>query len=122
MAGMRGGLDPRQMKKAMKSMGITNEMIPGVTEVIIRTTEKEIVITNATVNVMTMKGQKSFQVDGIDMERPLGSDSTPAAAAYPEDDIELVISQTHCDREKAIAALDECGGLPAEAILKIMTE
>jgi len=122
MAGMRGGLDPRQMKKAMKSMGITNEMIPGVTEVIIRTTEKEIVITNATVNVMTMKGQKSFQVDGIDMERPLGSDSTPATAAYPEDDIELVISQTNCDREKAIAALDECGGLPAEAILKIMTE
>ena len=122
MAGMRGGLDPRQMKKAMKSMGITNEMIPGVTEVIIRTTEKEIVITNATVNVMTMKGQKSFQVDGIDMERPLGSDSTPAAVAYPEDDIELVISQTNCDREKAIAALDECGGLPAEAILKIMTE
>ncbi|MBO7205626.1 MAG: nascent polypeptide-associated complex protein [Candidatus Methanomethylophilaceae archaeon] len=122
MAGMRGGIDPRQMKKAMRSMGITNESIPGVTEVIIRTNEKEIVITNATVNVMTMKGQKSFQIDGIDMERPLGSDSAPAVAAFPEDDIELVISQTNCDREKAIAALEECGGLPAEAILKIMTE
>lgn len=122
MAGMRGGIDPRQMKKAMKSMGITNESIPGVTEVIIRTKEKEIVITNATVNVMIMKGQKSFQIDGIDMERPLGSDSVPVAAAFPEDDIELVISQTNCDREKAIAALEACGGLPAEAILKIMTE
>ena len=77
MAGMRGGIDPRQMKKAMKSMGITNESIPGVTEVIIRTKDKEIVITNATVNVMTMKGQKSFQVDGIDMERPLGSEPAP---------------------------------------------
>ncbi len=122
MAGMRGGIDPRQMKKAMKSMGITNESIPGVTEVIIRTKDKEIVITNATVNVMTMKGQKSFQVDGIDMERPLGSESAPAGPSFPEDDIELVISQTNCDRAKAVAALEECGGLPAEAILKIMTE
>lgn len=122
MAGMRGGIDPRQMKKAMKSMGITNESIPDVTEVIIRTRDKEIVITNATVNVMTMKGQKSFQIDGIDMERPLGSDAGPVAVAFPEEDIELVISQTNCDRAKAISALEECGGLPAEAILKIMTE
>ena len=121
MAGMRGGIDPRQMKKAMKSMGITNETIPGVTEVIIRTNEKEIVITNATVNVMTMRGQKSYQVDGIDSERPLGS-ASEATPAFPAEDIELVMSQTNCDKEKAVEALEACGGLPAEAILKIMTE
>ena len=121
MAGMRGGIDPRQMKKAMKSMGITNETIPGVTEVIIRTNEKEIVITNATVNVMTMRGQKSYQVDGIDSERPLGS-ASEATPVFPAEDIELVMSQTNCDKEKAVEALEACGGLPAEAILKIMTE
>lgn len=121
MAGMRGGIDPRQMKKAMKSMGITNEMIPDVTEVIIRTRDKEIVITGATVSVISMKGQKSYQIDGTSTERPLGSDPG-TGPAFPQEDIDLVMSQTNCDVTKAVEALKATGGLPAEAILKIMTE
>ena len=30
MAGMRGGISPRQMQQAMKKMGITNEVISGL--------------------------------------------------------------------------------------------
>jgi nascent polypeptide-associated complex subunit alpha len=39
----------------------------------------------------------------------------------PEEDIELVMSQTGCGRDAAIKALEENSGQPAEAILQIMT-
>ena len=121
MAGMR--INQRQMQQAMRQMGISNESIPNVTEVIIRTADKEIVISPATVNVMTMKGQKSYQVDGIGIERPLGSSGeAPAPLKFSSEDVELVMTQTGCDKEKAVAALEACNGELAEAILKIMEE
>ena len=58
MSGMR--INQRQMQQAMRQMGIKNEAINNVTEVIIRTTDKEIVISPAVVNVMTMKGQQTY--------------------------------------------------------------
>ncbi len=122
MPRMRGGIDPRQMKQAMKKMGITNRSIDNVIEVIIRTPEKDIVITNAEVSVMTMQGVDTYQVNGDAVERAPGEQSAAPAASFPAEDIELVMSQTSCDREKAIAALEACEGQPAEAILKIMTE
>ena len=115
-------INQRQMKQAMRQMGITNEEIPNVTEVIIRTRDKEIVISPAAVNVMTMQGQKTYQIDGVANERPLGSGSEPAAASFSAEDIELVMGQTGCDREKAVAALEACNGELAEAILKVMSD
>lgn len=108
------------MKQAMKKMGITNKNVDAV-EVIIRTRDKEIVISNPDVNVMSMQGSDTYQITGIVSERPLGAESEEGFA-IPAEDIELVMSQTNCDREKAIEALEACGGQPAEAILKIMTE
>lgn len=115
-------INQRQMNQAMRQLGITNAEIPNVTEVIIRTYDKEIVISPASVNMMTMQGQKSFQVEGVITERPLGSAPAPAAASFSEDDIKLVMDQTQCDREKAVAALEACNGELAEAILKVMSE
>ena len=121
MSRMRGGIDQRQMKQAMKKMGITNRTIDNVLEVIIRTPDKDIVITNAEVNVMTMQGVDTYQINGEAVERTPGEQSAPVVS-FPAEDIELVMSQTNCDRDKAIAALEACDGQPAEAILKIMTE
>ena len=122
MSGMKG-INPRQMKQAMKKMGITNKSIDNVIEVVIRTPEKDIVISNADVNVMTMQGVDTYQITGIATERAPGAVSDAVAApAVPEEDIELVMSQTGCDRAKAIEALGAVDGQPAEAILKIMTE
>ena len=120
MAGMRG-INERQMRQAMKKMGITNRNIDDVVEVVIRTRTKEIVITNAEVSVMTMQGVDTYQINGTGVERAPGEQSEPIAS-FPAEDIELVMSQTSCDRDKAIAALEACDGQPAEAILKIMTE
>lgn len=120
MAGMRGGISPRQMQQAMKKMGITNEVISGATEVVIRLPDKEIVITSPSINVMTMKGQRSFQIDGESFERPLGSAPSEQGPGFPEDDITMVMEQAGCDREKAVEALSSCDGNIAEAIVKLM--
>ena len=55
MAGGMRGVNPRQMQRAMRSMGIKQNNIEGVTEVIIRTKDKDIVITNAEVVCVDVK-------------------------------------------------------------------
>ncbi len=119
MSGMR--VNDRQMKQAMKKMGIKQSSVDGVTEVIIRTRDKEIVVKRAEVICIEMGGTKSFQVSGETEERMIGEDGV-AKQTFPEDDISLVMSQTGCDRDQAIAALEAVDGQPAEAIIKIMTE
>jgi nascent polypeptide-associated complex subunit alpha len=119
-AGMRG-VNPRQMQQAMKKMGMKQTDIKNVTEVIIRTHDKEIVLTNAEVTLIEMQGSRNYQIAGDETTRELGSVSAPATISFPAEDIELVMSQTGCDREKAIKALEDAKGQPAEAILKIMT-
>jgi nascent polypeptide-associated complex subunit alpha len=125
MPGM-GRVNPKQMKQAMKRMGISTDEIDGVEEVLIRTRDKEYVITDASVSIMTMQGQKTYQIQGQTDVRPRGQvTSGPAAAmqaaAIPEEDIELVMSQTGCTREKAVEALKATDGQPAEAIIKLMS-
>ena len=53
---------------------------------------------------------------------PGSAGGVSAGPSFPNEDIELVMSQTNCDRDKAIAALEETDGQPAEAIIKIMSE
>jgi nascent polypeptide-associated complex subunit alpha len=121
MAGMRG-VNPRQMNQMMKKMGITNTDLKGVTEVIIRTKDEEIVIRNAQVTRVDMQGSRNYQISGSEETRPLGSaGDAPAVASFPAEDIELVMSQTNCEREAAIKALEAADGQPAEAIIKIIS-
>jgi len=118
-------MNPRQMQKAMKQMGIKQTDIPDVTEVIIRTKKNEIVLKGANVTCVEMSGQKSYQITGPEVIRELGEGSQPDSepeVTFAASDVELVMSQTGCDREKAVAALTATDGQPAEAILKIMTE
>ncbi len=118
------GVNPRQMKQAMKRLGITTEDINGVEEVIIRTKDKEYVIKDAAVTVMDMQGQKTFQVIGeatVQVRKEGETDKPAVAPQMPEEDIELVMGQTGCTKEQAVKALKECGGQPAEAILKLMS-
>ena len=123
---MAGGMrmNDRQMKQAMKKMGIKQESVADVTEVIIRTKSNEIIITDADVICVEMGGSKSYQISGRESIRALGSGDSdaPAPVSFSDEDVELVMSQTQCDREKAIEALTATDGQPAEAILKIMTE
>jgi nascent polypeptide-associated complex subunit alpha len=119
MAGMKG-VNPRQMQQAMKKMGIKQTNMSNVTEVIIRTTEKEIVLTNVEVVLVEMQGSRNYQISGDEETRELGA-AVSASVSFPAEDIELVMSQTGCARENAVKALEDADGQPAEAIIKIMT-
>src|SRR5256885_16929011 len=67
-----GRVNPRQMRQAMKRMGIEQEELDGVEEVIIRTATKEYVIRDANVTAMTAQGQKIWTVVGEPIVRDRG--------------------------------------------------
>lgn len=114
-----GRVNPRQMKAMMKRMGISTEELEGVEEIVIRTRTKEYVFKEAMVSIMTVQGQKTFQIVGEPeiTERKLA----PKVPGISREDIALVMEQTGASEEDAKKALEECGGQPAEAILKIMS-
>jgi nascent polypeptide-associated complex subunit alpha len=114
-------MNPKQMRAMMKRMGISQEDIEDVVEVVIRTRTKEIVFKDAAVTAMTVQGQKTYQVVGTPEERARKAEERPAEeGGIPQEDIKLVMSQTGCSAAEAKKALEETDGAPAEAILKIM--
>jgi nascent polypeptide-associated complex subunit alpha len=124
MPGMRG-VNPRQMKQAMKRMGISQDEWDDVEEVIIRRPGKTYVFRKPSVTAITMQGQMSFQIAGDHeiVEGPVQVSKAPAAPKRPEipqEDIDLVASQANVSKEEALKALEECNGEPAEAIIKLM--
>jgi nascent polypeptide-associated complex subunit alpha len=119
-----GRMNPRQMKQAMKRLGIEQEDLDGVEEVIIRTADKEYVIRNAAVSAVTAQGQKIWQVIGEPIIRPradAAKKSEAKAASIPDEDVTLVAEKAGVSEEEARKALEECDGEPAEAIIRLMS-
>jgi nascent polypeptide-associated complex subunit alpha len=117
-------MSPRKMRRMMKQMGLKE--IEEVQEVIIRTLEKELVIKEPQVTVMTQGGQRLWQVVGLSAEeRPLSGEvegEEEAVAVIPEEDVHLVAQQSGVDAETARAALVDAGGDLAKAILALKTQ
>ncbi len=107
------GLNPRKMQQMMKQLGIQQVDIPA-TEVIIRTAEKEIIITSPSVAKVNMMGQETFQISGEIHERPRSTVPTIST-----EDVETVMEQTGVDKEKARKAIEQHRGDLAEAILEL---
>ncbi|MBU0623698.1 MAG: nascent polypeptide-associated complex protein [Candidatus Thermoplasmatota archaeon] len=116
-----GRMNPKQMKAMMKRMGIDQEEMPDVEEVIIKTKTKELVFKDAVVTTVSVQGQKTYQVVGRPQERERRREEGEEEDGVPEDDIKLVMSQAGCTAAEAKKALQETDGAPAEAILKIMS-
>ena len=114
-----GNVNPRQMKQAMKKLGIKTEEIEDVDEVIIRTSSEEYVISDASVTRMEVQGQVTFQILGESKTRERTEGTS--GPIIPEEDVNLVMEQTGCTKDQAIEALTECEGQPAEAIIKIIS-
>ena len=104
------GINPKQMEKAMRQMGIKSEEIDA-SEVIIRLNSGlELVISNPSVQKVIMGGNASFQVSGEVVERS-------AQAEISDEDIAIVAEKAGVSREKAKGALEEAKGDIAEAIM-----
>ena len=104
----------KQMERQMKKMGMKMEDLDGVREVIIRFDEKELIIDNPTVSLMNVMGQETYQIDGKAREVELEYE-----IEIPEEDIEMVANSAGVSKDDAKAALEECKGDLAEAIMKL---
>lgn len=104
----------KQMEREMKKMGMKMEDLDGVREVIIRFDEKELIIDNPSVSLMNVMGQETYQIDGKAREVELEYE-----IEIPEEDIEMVANSAGVSKDDAKAALEECKGDLAEAIMKL---
>ncbi|HYB84114.1 MAG TPA: nascent polypeptide-associated complex protein [archaeon] len=115
--GKPGGRDAMRM---MQKMGMKVDEVPSVSQVIIRTDSKDIVIEAPSVTLVTIQGQAMYQIAGGQV-----SETSPQAAAAPaaatpaiqEADVQLVAQQTGKTVEEARKALLEAGGDLAKAII-----
>ena len=122
------GMSPRAIARMMKQMGIEQQDVSGVKEVIFRFADKEWVVNDPQVLLVKQAGSESFQVSGTKMERGLtttaeGSEESAQEPVkeieIPMEDAALVAGQTGVDIETAKEALKETGGDLAAAILKL---
>ena len=107
------GMNPRDMQKAMKRLGIQQQDIDAV-EVIIKLHDKDIVVSSPQVAKVNMMGQESFQISGVVHERAHSSEPDIS----PED-VQAVIEQTGVSRERAIEVVKKHHGDLAAAILEL---
>jgi len=110
------GLNSREAKAMMRKMGIKQEEIDAEI-VIIKTSDKDLVIKNPQVSKVNMMGQETFQIVGSVEEIEKNN-----KAEINEDDVTTVINQTNCSRQEAIEALESSSGNLAEAILKLQNK
>ena len=110
------------MEQMMKQMGIDVEDIDAE-EVIIRTSEHDLVFTDAEVTKMDARGQETYQIIGSPEEREAGSagsadaeDAGGSDAGIPDDDVEIVAMRTGSSEEQAREALEANDGDLAAAV------
>jgi nascent polypeptide-associated complex subunit alpha len=108
---MMPNMDPKQMARMMKQMGVNTVEI-AAERVIIETADEKIIVEPAQVTKISMQGQDSFQISG----------SVRTEQSMNEDDIELVMEKAGCTREQAVEALTNSGGDIAEAIISLQQE
>lgn len=99
-------LNIKQIEKVMKQLGIEAEEIQAE-EVIIKGSDRDIVIKNPKVTKIKAKGEESFQIIGKVEEK----------VSIKEEDIELVASKSGISKEEAKKILEETKGDLAKAIM-----
>lgn len=109
-----GKIDPRMMKQAMKRMGIDETELQGVQEVIIRFSDKELVVSSPQVSKISASGNVSFQISGDVTEHSL--DTKPTIS---DEDVQTVMEQAGVDEETARGAIEAAGGDLAAAIMEL---
>lgn len=104
-------LNPKQMRKMMKQMGINMEEIDAE-EVIIRRHDEELIFKNPSISKIVAKGVETFQIMG-------SYEVIPRDVEVSEDDVKLIMEQAGVSEEDARKALKEAKGDLAEALLKL---
>lgn len=111
---MLPGMNPRQMKQAMKKMGMDQIDIDDALAVIIRTKKEDIIIRNPSVSKINMMGQWSYQISGEEEHRSIEQE-----IEISEEDIKTVMEQVNCSKEEAEKSIKENKGDLAAAIISL---
>ena len=114
--GVAGGRDTMRM---MQKMGMKMDEIPDVSEVIIRTPSKEIVIEEPSVTAINVQGQTMYQIAGGEMSEAQPQPAASVQSAPSDADAQLVAQQTGRTVEEARKALVQASGDLAKAILAL---
>jgi nascent polypeptide-associated complex subunit alpha len=101
----------------MQKMGMKMDEVPNVTEVIIRTMSKDIVIDAPSVTMINLQGQTMYQIAGGRVSQAQPEAVSPIVSG--DDDAQLVAEQTGKSLEESKKALSEAGGDLAKAILSL---
>ncbi len=116
----------RSMERQMRRMGVDFQQLDGVTEVLIRLQDKEIVLTEPQVLMMQAQGDNIYQIVGASEERAITSSTEvtdratkTAVQTFTEEDVQLVASQANVSEDEARAALKASEGNLAKAIIAL---
>jgi nascent polypeptide-associated complex subunit alpha len=131
MFGGGGGLNPRKMEKLMEQMGVDMEDIDAE-EVVIRTSDEELVFDAPEVMKMDARGQETYQIVGSPDVREAGAGGAEAndgeggdesteeeAADIPDADVEIVAQRTGASETEAREALEAVDGDLAAAVERL---
>ncbi len=117
------GLNPRDLRKAMKRLGIKVEEVQAVRVVIELEGGSRLVVEDPQVMVMRARGQPPmiYVVGEPVEEKPVeaGESGGEGGVEISEEDVALVAEQAGVSLEEARRALEEAGGDIAEAILRL---
>ena len=102
------GMNPKDMQKALKKLGVTQEEIEA-TEVIIKTPDKDLIIRNPQVSKVNAMGQETIQIIG-EIEEFSG---------ITKEDIQTVMKQANVNEKEAKKSLEKNKGDLAAAILEL---
>jgi len=112
----------REAMRMMQKMGMDMKEIANVRQVVIKATDKQIVVDNPTVTTITVQGQTIFQIAGGTVKEEVHKEEVEEAPSITEDDVKLVAEQANVSVEEAKKALIESGGDLAQAILALKAE
>ena len=105
---MLGRPDPKKIEQMMKKLNMKVQQIPAEM-VIIKTKEKNIVISRPEIMLADMMGREVYQISGEVSESAVAS----------EDDVRIVMDKTGKDRDTVVKKLEELNNDLAKAIMEL---
>ena len=105
---MFGSPDPKKIEQMMKKLNMKVQQIPAEL-VIIKTKEKNIIISKPEIMLADMMGREVYQISGEVSE----------SSAVNEDDVKMVMEKTGHDRDTVVKKLEELNNDLAKAIVEL---
>jgi nascent polypeptide-associated complex subunit alpha len=112
-----GKVNPKQMERMMRRMGMQIKEIPQVQEVIIKTAKSDWVFKGAKVTILHTPQGDTYQLSGAKPQ--IVQKEEEKKEEQRDEDVGLIMEQAKVSEEKAREALKASNGNIAEAIMKL---